>query len=322
VTVMPTTEPQTRNMVWIAGGEFLMGSESFYPEEAPVHRAKVDGFWVDQHPVTVAEFHRFVKATGHVTVAECPPEAADYPDAEPELLVAGSLVFWKTDGPVDLQDFRNWWEWTPGAFWRRPEGPHSNIGVRERHPVVHVAYDDALAYAEWAGKSLPTEAEWEYAARGGLEQKVFAWGDEYAPRGKMMANTWQGEFPWRNLVSDGYARTSPVGSFPPNGYGLYDMTGNVWEWTADRFNHRHAGTARGSCCGGGEKPQSEFASHGLVEGETVPRMVIKGGSHLCAPNYCLRFRPAARQGEAVDTSTSHIGFRCVARADDSAHLTG
>ncbi len=319
VTVTPQTVPQTRNMVWIAGGEFLMGSESFYPEEAPVHRVALAGFWIDEHPVTVADFQRFVKATGYVTVAEYPPSAADYPDADPELLVAGSLVFRKTDGPVDLSDFRNWWEWTPGAFWRRPEGPGSNVGGRERHPVVHVAYADALAYAEWAGKSLPTEAEWEYAARGGLEQKVFAWGDDFAPRGRMMANTWQGEFPWRNLATDGYERTSPVRSFPPNGHGLYDMTGNVWEWTADRFSHRHAAPPGGSCCGVSTMPEPDPAGDGFVEGETLPRMVIKGGSHLCAPNYCLRFRPAARQGEAVDTSTTHIGFRCVRRADDIPH---
>jgi formylglycine-generating enzyme len=319
VTVLPFTDPQTRNMVRIDGGEFLMGAEGFYPEESPVHRVAVDGFWIDEHPVTVAEFRRFVRATGHVTVAERAPEPDDYPDADPDLLVAGSLVFHPTSGPVDLRDFRSWWTWTPGAFWQRPEGPASNVGGREHHPVVHVAHADALAYAAWAGKELPTEAEWEYAARGGLEQKVFAWGDEFSPKGRMMANTWQGEFPWRNLMTDGYERTSPVRSFPPNGYGLYDMTGNVWEWTTDLFSQRHT-VPTGGCCGSGSTPQAESLGDGLVNGETIPRIVIKGGSHLCAPNYCMRFRPAARQGEAVDTSTSHIGFRCVRRVDSTSPL--
>jgi formylglycine-generating enzyme len=277
-----------------------MGSDRFYPEERPVREVSVDGFWIDRHPVTVAEFRRFVKATGHVTWAEQAPKAADYPDAEPELLVPGSLVFGKTSGPVDLTDYTNWWAWTPGADWRHPEGPDSNVGGRERHPVTHVSYSDAVAYAEWAGKSLPTEAEWEYAARGGLEQAVFPWGDEFAPKGRMMANTWQGEFPWQNLRQDGYEGTSPVGKFPPNGFGLYDMAGNVWEWTVDRFEQQ---TIR-PCCA----PQRDDAA-----AERYPRHVIKGGSHLCAPNYCLRYRAAARQAETVDTTTSHIGFRCVVR---------
>jgi formylglycine-generating enzyme len=299
-------------MNWIPGGEFLMGSASFYPEEAPVHRVAVDGFWMDEHPVTVAEFRRFAKATGHVTYAELPPDPADYPDADPELLVPGSLVFRPSSGPVDLRDFRNWWEWTPGAFWRRPDGPDSNVGGRELHPVVHIAYGDALAYARWAGKDLPSEAEWEYGARGGLEQKVFAWGDEFAPRGRMMANTWQGEFPWQNLLSDGYQLTSPVRSFPSNGYGLYDVTGNVWEWTSDWFTPGHAADAEKPCCIP-RNPRVESDAQSYGHGEQIPRKVIKGGSHLCAPSYCLRYRPAARQSEAVDTSTSHIGFRCVAR---------
>jgi formylglycine-generating enzyme len=299
-------------MVWIPGGEFLMGSDQFYPEEAPVHRVALDGFWIDEHPVTVAEFRRFVKATGHVTGAEVAPDPADYPGADPELLVPGSLVFAPSDGPVDLRDFRNWWEWAPGAFWRRPEGPDSNVGGRELHPVVHVAYADALAYAQWAGKELPSEAEWEYAARGGLEQKMFAWGDEFAPRGRMMANSWQGEFPWQNLLSDGYGGTSPVGSFPPNGYGLLDVTGNVWEWTSDWFAPRHPGGEDKPCCVP-RNPRVDSDAQSYGNGEAIARKVIKGGSHLCAPNYCLRYRPAARQSEAIDTSTSHIGFRCVAR---------
>ena len=275
-----------------------MGSEDFYPEERPVHRVAVDGFWMDEEPVTAAEFRRFVRETGYVTFCERPLDPALYPDADPDLLVPGSLVFRKTGGPVDVRDFRNWWEYVPGAFWKRPEGPGSTINGRDRHPVVQVAYEDAEAYATWAGKELPTEAEWEYAARGRLDGAVFSWGDEHFPDGKPMANTWQGEFPWQNLKLDGYEGTSPVGSFPPNGYGLYDMTGNTWEWTTDWFTS--TSDRESGCCAPGES--------------TIPRKVIKGGSHLCAPNYCLRYRPAARQAETVDTSTCHIGFRCVIRA--------
>jgi formylglycine-generating enzyme required for sulfatase activity len=274
-----------------------MGSDRFYPEERPVREVSVDPFAIDRHSVTVAEFRRFVKATGHVTWAERAPVADDYPDADPEQLVPGSLVFRKTSGPVDLRDFRNWWAWMPGADWRHPEGRESNVGGRELHPVTHIAYVDAEAYATWAGKSLPTEIEWEYAARGGLDGATFTWGDEFAPKGRMMANTWQGEFPWQNLCSDGYEGTSPVEHFPPNGFGLYDMAGNVWEWTSDSFEQ----TTVRPCC----VPQNG--------GDRFARKVIKGGSHLCAPNYCLRYRPAARQFESVDTSTSHIGFRCVVR---------
>jgi formylglycine-generating enzyme len=299
-------------MTWIPGGEFEMGSAAFYPEEWPVHRVAVDGFWIDSNPVTVAEFRQFVRQTGHVTLAERPPDPAAYPGAEPDLLVPGSLVFRKTAGPVDLRDVRNWWAYVPGASWRHPEGPGSKVGRRDRHPVTHVTYGDALAYATWAGKDLPTEAEWEFAARGGLDGAVFAWGDEFAPGGEPMANTWQGEFPWQNLLLDRYEGTSPIGMFPPNGYGLYDMTGNVWEWTDDYFRPRHQGNERTGCCAP-HNPRVGEDDRGLVPAGDIPRRVIKGGSHLCAPNYCLRYRPAARQGEAVDTSTSHIGFRCVLR---------
>jgi sulfatase modifying factor 1 len=281
----------------VPAGDFAMGSEDFYPEEAPVRRVAIEGFWIDERPVTVAQFRRFVKQTGYLTVAERPPDPALYPDADPALLVPGSVVFRPARSPVELSDFRNWWSYTPGATWARPEGPASDTYTRGRHPVTQVAYEDAEAYATWAGKALPTEAEWEYAARGGLDGKAFAWGDELAPGGQMLANSWQGEFPWQNLMLDGYAGTSPVAAFPPNGYGLYDMTGNVWEWTRDLFTASHG---HEPCCG----PTTD---------ERIPRRTIKGGSHLCAPNYCLRFRPAARQGEAVDTSTSHIGFRCVVR---------
>jgi formylglycine-generating enzyme len=276
-----------------------MGDERFYPEERPVREATVGGFWIDECPVTVADFRRFVKDTGHVTVAERQPDPADYPEADPALLRPGSLVFRATRGAVDLDDARNWWEYVPGANWSRPEGPGSDTYTRARHPVVHVAPEDAEAYASWAGKALPSEAEWEYAARGGLTRAVFAWGDELAPGGRMMANSWQGEFPWQNLMSDGWLGTSPIGSYPPNGFGLFDMTGNVWEWTSDSFDEHDAGR---SCCAPARLVSDRF-----------PRRVIKGGSHLCAPNYCLRFRPAARQGEAIDTSTAHIGFRCIIR---------
>ena len=302
-------------MAWVPGGAFTMGSNDFYPEEAPAHRVSVDGFWMDDHPVTVAEFRRFVKDTGHVTLAEVPPDAADYPDADPEMLVPGSLVFRETRGPVALDDYRNWWHWVPGASWRHPEGPGSTVHGRERHPVTHVAFGDAEAYAAWIGKELPSEAEWEFAARGGLEGKVFVWGDEFAPKGRMMANTWQGEFPWQNLLADRYARTSPVGSFPPNGYGLLDMAGNVWEWTSDFFVARPADEAEHPCCAPhNPRVASPDQSHDAGQpGERFPRRVIKGGSHLCAPNYCLRYRPAARQAETIETSTGHIGFRCVIR---------
>jgi formylglycine-generating enzyme required for sulfatase activity len=302
-----------KNMRELPAGTFLMGSNDFYPEERPVHRVTLDGFWIDEHAVTVAEFRRFVNATGYVTVAERPLDPAMYPDADASLLVPGALVFQPSAGPVDLRDFRNWWAYVPGASWQHPEGPASSAGGRERHPVTQVAYEDALAYAVWDGKDLPTEAEWEYAARGGLEGAVYTWGDEFAPRGRMMANTWQGEFPWQNQRLDGYEGTAPVGSFRPNGYGLYDMAGNVWEWTSDFFTPRHPDEAEDVCCVPvNPRVDSAQSSDGLLA-EAIPRRVIKGGSHLCAPNYCLRYRPAARQGEAVDTSTSHIGFRCVVR---------
>jgi sulfatase modifying factor 1 len=306
---------RVKDMVHVPGGTFLMGSKDFYPEEAPVHPVTVDPFWIDEHQVTVAQFRRFVKATGYVTLAEHPPDADEFPDADPELLVPGSLVFHKTAGAVDLRDVANWWSYVPGAQWRHPAGPSSTVDGRERHPVTHVAFEDAEAYAAWAGQTLPTEAEWEFAARGGLEQATFTWGDEFAPKGKMMANTWQGEFPWQNLMTDGYEGTSPVMSFPPNGYGLYDMAGNVWEWTVDYFaSFRKEETAR-ACCAP-ERRYPTTAEDSMVPGQPgahIPRRVIKGGSHLCAPNYCLRYRPAARQSETVDTATAHLGFRCIVR---------
>ncbi|MFN3651263.1 MAG: formylglycine-generating enzyme family protein [Armatimonadota bacterium] len=304
-------------MVRIPDATFAMGSNDFYPEERPVHSVFVEGFWIDPYPVTNAEFSRFVEATGYVTVAERPPDPADYPGADPRLVVAGSLVFRKPPRRVSLRDFRAWWAYVPGACWRHPEGPGSTLAGRELHPVTHVAYEDAEAYAAWAGKELPTEAEWELAARGGLEGADFAWGNEHAPEGRVLANTWQGEFPWQNLRADGYEGTSPVGAFPPNGYGLYDMAGNVWEWTSDFFRPRHPPAADKPCC----IPRNPRVSSAEAAASSIPRRVLKGGSHLCAPNYCLRYRPAARQGEAVDTSACHLGFRCVLRREkvDTGH---
>jgi formylglycine-generating enzyme required for sulfatase activity len=251
-------------------------------------------------------------------MAEQAPDAADYPDADPTLLVPGSGVFRMPPGPVPMDDAMNWWTWVPGADWRHPEGPGSTLDGRERHPVTHVAYSDAVAYAAWAGKALPTEAEWERAARGGLEGATYTWGDEVTPKGRFMANTWQGRFPWENLCEDGFAGTSPVRSFPPNGFGLYDMAGNVWEWTVDEMAPRPNGAAHApeqghgeaTCCG-----PSPAGGSGAAGGaaEVPTSLVMKGGSHLCAPSYCLRYRPAARQGETPDTSTSHIGFRCIVR---------
>ena len=307
-------EPR-QGMVWIPGGTFRMGSDNHYPEEAPVHRVTVDGFWIDRTPVTNRQFRKFVNATGHVTFAEIPPDAKDYPGALPHMLKPGSLVFTPPKPPVDLRNWSQWWAFKFGANWRRPYGPRSSISGLDDHPVVHVAYRDAEAYATWAGKELPTEAEWEFAARGGLDGAEFAWGDAFAPGDRQMANTWQGAFPHENLALDGYERTSPVTAFPANGYGLHDMIGNVWEWTTDWYSPKHEGEAAKACCipanprGG----LQEASYDPRLPNIRIPRKVLKGGSHLCAPNYCRRYRPAARHPEPVDTSTSHVGFRCVSR---------
>ena len=308
--------PGHPGMAWIPGGTFRMGSEDFYPEERPVHEVSVDGFWIDCNEVANEQFARFVDETGYQTLAERPLNPADFPGAPPENLLPGSMLFHKTNGPVDLRDYVNWWAWAPGTSWRRPLGPGSSLESLARHPVVHVAYEDAEAYARWAGKELPTEAEWEFAARGGLDGKKYAWGDEHSPGGQIMANSWQGEFPWQNLLHDGYEGTSPVGSFPPNGYGLYDMAGNVWEWTCDWFVQRHADEVVKACCGPAVNPRivSPANSYDPAQAQfRIPRKVVKGGSHLCAPNYCLRYRPAARQPQMIDTSMSHLGFRCMTR---------
>jgi sulfatase modifying factor 1 len=300
-------------LVPIAGGEFRMGSDRHYPEEAPVHRVRVAPFAIDRHQVTNRRYAAFVEATGYVTVAERPLDPADFPGAPAENLEPGSLVFTMTPGPVDLRHLSQWWRWTPDASWRRPEGADSSLDGREEHPVVHVAFEDAEAYAEWAGMRLPTEAEWERAARGGLDGAAYTWGDEPEPPGERLANYWHGDFPWR--VEPGYGGTTPVGSFPPNGFGLHDMAGNVWEWTTDWYTSRHPEDADKPCCvpvnprggtleGSYDAMQPQFA---------IPRRVIKGGSFGCADSYCMRYRPAARRPQMVDTGMSHIGFRCVGR---------
>jgi sulfatase modifying factor 1 len=295
-----------KGMVNVRGETFLMGSADFYVEERPVTVAEVGDLWVDEHPVTNAAFRRFVRDTGHVTVAERAPDPADFPEADRAQLVAGSMVFLPPARPVSLDDWTQWWGWVPGADWRHPDGPASTLHGKELHPVVHVGFEDACAYALWAGVRLPTEAEWEHAARGGLDGATYAWGEEFMPRGHVMANTWHGRFPTENLAPHGYTRTSPVGKFAPNGFGLFDVTGNVWEWTSSAWKDDHAPSAGVSgetvaavCCG----PPGRVGER--------DRFVMKGGSHLCAPSYCHRYRPAARQAHGSRDTTSHLGFRCV-----------
>jgi len=308
-------------MAWIAGGSFLMGSNHHYPEEAPAHPVSVDGFWMDTHPVTNQQFHRFVSATGYVTLAEKPPRAEDYPGAIPEMLKPGSVVFHKPARPVSRFQHLIWWRYVLGADWRHPCGPDSGLDGKAQHPAVHISYEDAEAYAAWAGKELPTEAEWEFAARGGLEDAEFAWGDEFMPGGQIMANTWQGQFPWENLTCRGFEGTSPVGFFPPNAFGLFDTIGNVWEWTTDWYAPRHkvapmadpmaTPTATSGCCAGAQDARARSVEPG---GLRIPRKVIKGGSFLCAPSYCRRYRPAARMAQPIDSAACHLGFRCVKRS--------
>lgn len=287
--------------MWIPAQTAVLGSDSHYPEEAPAREVTVDGFWMQRHPVTNADYADFVAATGYVTVAERPIDPGAYPGAPPENLVPGSLVFRRTTGPVDLRHLNLWWAWTPGACWNHPRGPRSSVTGRETHPVVHIAHEDAEAYARWAGLELPTEAEWETAARGGLSGAIYTWGDLPERAGQRLANYWHGEFPY--LPDTGYGTTTSTGSFAPNGYGLFDMAGNVWEWTTDWYTGDHTAPA---CCAAESydpaQPQFEIA-----------RRVIKGGSFLCADNYCMRYRPAARRPQMVDTGMSHIGFRCVRR---------
>jgi sulfatase modifying factor 1 len=300
-------------LIALPGGSFPMGSTSFYPEEAPVHTATVSAFAVERHPVTNAQFAEFVDETGYATVAERPLDPALYPGVSEADLQPGTLVFRPTDGPVDLRDWRQWWDWAPGAYWRRPFGPASSIDAvddQPDHPVVQVAYTDAAAYARWAGRRLPTEAEWEYAARGG-RTTTYAWGEEVTPCGRLMANTWQGRFPYRNDGALGWAGTSPVGTFPENAFGLVDMIGNVWEWTTTQYATQHRTEDKKACCApsGGQ----ERSNRGNDQANPDPgvNQTLKGGSHLCAPEYCQRYRPAARSAQSQDSAATHIGFRCV-----------
>ena len=289
--------------VRLPGGEFSMGSDHHYPEESPARTVTVAPFWMDVYPVTNRQFRQFVDATGYVTLAEQPPDPAVYAEAEPEHLVPGSLVFGMAPGPVNLAEFWRWWTWTHGADWRHPLGPGSSLDGFDDHPVVHVAYPDTAAYARWVGMELPSEAEWEYAARGGLDGAEFTWGDTDPQESVPLANTWQGRFPYENTELDGWTRTSPVGLYPPNGYGLCDMAGNVWEWTSDPYLLPAVEAPGSPCCA----PQK-------AGNDPLPTRVIKGGSHLCTIQYCFRYRPAARQPQTIDTSTSHIGFRCLSRS--------
>lgn len=286
-------------LVRIPGGILRMGSEAFYPEEGPVHDVPVATFAISAYAVTNREFEAFVEATEYITVAERELVPADFPDADLASVEPGSLVFQSTAGPVDLRDWRQWWRWVPGATWRHPFGPASGVESLGAHPVVQIAYPDALAYATWAEARLPTEAEWEFAARGGLVGATYSWGEE--PNDGTRANTWQGRFPYDDTKSDGPVRTMPVGSLPPNGYGLHEMTGNTWEWTATVWTARHAP----------KDPHCSPASH---PSQAASR-VLKGGSHLCAPEYCLRYRPAARTEQAEDSATTHIGFRLARDVD-------
>jgi formylglycine-generating enzyme len=319
----PVTTRPAPGRVLVPEGDYLLGSDRHYAEEGPAGRVHVEAFRIDVHPVTNAEFARFVDATGYRTVAERPLDPADFPGAPAENLVPGSLVFTRTPGPVDLRHLSQWWTWTPGAGWRHPEGPGSTLAGRSDHPVVHVAHEDAAAYCDWAGTVLPTEAQWEAAARGGLEGAAYTWGDQPEQPGERLAAYWHGDFPWR--PEPGYGATAAVGSFPANGYGLHDMAGNVWEWTADWYSPRRplADVASPSCCApdrtGGPStvlpttavPATATTSLDPAQPQFgVPRRVIKGGSFLCADSYCLRYRPAARRPQMIDTGMSHIGFRC------------
>lgn len=309
----------TPQLASIPAGECRLGSDAFYREEGPVHRVAVDTFRIASHAVTNAEFARFVEATGYLTVAERPLDPAQFPGAPAENLVPGSLVFAATRGPVDLRHLNLWWRWTPRASWRHPEGPHSGVAARQDHPVVHVACEDAEAFCAWAGARLPTEAEWEVAARGGLDGKTYVWGDDPEPPGRRLANYWHGDFPWR--AAAGYGHTVAVRTFPANGYGLYDMAGNVWEWTSDWWRERRTPGDEACCLPHNPRGGAREASFDERQPQfPIPRRVVKGGSFLCADTYCLRYRPAARRPQMIDSGMSHIGFRCAYPSRDRDRL--
>jgi sulfatase modifying factor 1 len=302
-TGTPADASRTNGMIWIRGGTFLMGSEAGQADEQPVHRVTLDGFWLDQFEVTNEKFEQFIRATGYVTVAERKPDPKDFPGAPPENLVPGSVVFTPPPGDVPLDNHFIWWKYVPGANWRHPEGPGSDLKGREKHPVVHVAWFDAMAYAKWAGKRLPTEAEWEYASRGGQEQQPYMWGTEQVPDGKWRANIWQGRFPNENTLADNYRITAPVGSYAPNGYSLYDMAGNVWEWCSDWYlpDYYERSPPRNPA-----GPDTSFDPNE----PGVPKRVQRGGSYLCSDLYCKGYRPSARMKTSPDTGLAHSGFRC------------
>jgi formylglycine-generating enzyme required for sulfatase activity len=305
----PPPEPTPEGMIWVPGGKFRRGSDyDAFTDARPIRVIEIDGFWMDETPVTNKQFSEFIKATGYVTMAERTPKAEDFPDAPPENLVPGSLCFKKPAGPVDLSNHYSWWTYMHGACWNHPEGPKSNIDDRMDHPVVHVCFEDTMAYAKWAGKRLPTESEWERASRGKRDQAPYVWGDKLFPDGKTwMANTWQGEFPLENDVEDGYAGTSPVKAFPPNDFGLYDMSGNVWQWCSDWYR------PDAYVLGPKRNPQGPDVSYDPIE-PGVKKRVQRGGSFLCSDSYCVRYRCGGRGKMEIESASAHVGFRCAKSA--------
>jgi len=303
-----------KDMVMIKGGTFWMGADhgnkmvtpNRIDNERPVHEVEIDGFWIDKYPVTNAQYAEFVKENNYVTYSEQIPKAEDWPGANPKMLVPASIVFKQPKQKVDMRNFYNWWEYKPGAQWRHPESPESSIKYRADHPVVHVTYDDAKAYCEWMGKTMPTEAQWEYAARGGLKKRTYGWGDQPKHLTEKMMNYWQGNFPYKNDNKDGNLKTSPVGSFPPNGYDLYDMAGNVWEWVSDWYHPAYYEVSPRKNPTGVKKEESLDPNE-----PEIPKRIVKGGSFLCSEKYCMGYRPSARTATDPKSSTNHIGFRCV-----------